>query len=154
VLRRRSFFRGAIEQARAQPQAQPDGAPAAAVPSSPAEPHYDVLWISPDGKPLAHDDWNAPDLRALGMLLPGGQADEQDETGHPLPSETLLLLMNGGEDALEWALPPLPEPGGWRLLLDTASEEPPCVTASPADPPLAALALAPQALALLQFVPA
>jgi len=138
VLRRRSFFRGAVE-------------PPASV--APPVPHFDVLWVRPDGQPFAHEDWAAAELHALGMLLPGAQADEQDELGRPLPSETLLLLMNGGEEPLAWTLPPPSEPGGWRLLLDTASEEPPRVEARAADPALDALTLAPQGLALLQFVP-
>ena len=50
------------------------------------------------------------------MLLLGKQLAERDDRGAPVEDDDLLLLLNAGEDAVEFALPG----AGWQLLLDTA----------------------------------
>jgi hypothetical protein len=62
-------------------------------------------------------DWQAPEARALGLLLPGRHADAPPSGD---PAATLLLLLNGGDDARDWTLPRLAAAGGWRVLVDTA----------------------------------
>ena len=69
----------------------------------------DVLWLAEDGQVLSAGQWQDPGRRTLGLRLAGaGDA-------------TLLLLLNAGAGPVTFRLP---EPGGWRLLLDTAADEP------------------------------
>ncbi len=163
VLRRRRFFRGRVQD-------HPAGAAAA----------HDVLWIRPDGAPLQDADWQDPGNHALGMLLPGEQADDDGDdapgdAAPALPAETLLLLLNGGDAPVDWVLPSPAPATGWRLLLDTASADAPGgpsalavpapsaqaaaapaaaarAAAAPAGSPLDRIVLRPHALVLLQSV--
>ena len=66
---------------------------------------------------MTQDDWTNPQTRALGMLLLGKQLAERDDRGEPVEDDDLLLLLNAGEDAVEFALPG----AGWQLVLDTAT---------------------------------
>jgi isoamylase len=99
VLRRRSFFKG-----RRVPD---DGGV------------KDVTWLRADGAEMADPDWRDPDLRVLGMLLPGRATDEVNDRGRPVFGDTLLLLLNGGSRSRLFALPRL-EGGIWEEILNTA----------------------------------
>jgi glycogen operon protein len=77
----------------------------------------DVTWLTPQGRVMTQADWTNSETRALGMLLLGRQLAERDDRGAPVEDDDLLLLLNAGEDAVEFALPG----AGWQLLLDTAT---------------------------------
>jgi len=77
----------------------------------------DVIWLSPKGVPMAQDDWNNPEVRALGMLLLGKRLAERDDHGVPVEDDDLLLLMNADDSPIEFQLPD----AGWQLVLDTAA---------------------------------
>jgi glycogen operon protein len=96
----------------------------------------DVTWLTPRGGAMTQADWNNAETHALGMLLLGKQLAERDDRGAPLEDDDLLLLLNAGEEAVEFALPG----AGWQLVLDTAAPG-----ALAADPYL----LRPRSLALL-----
>jgi glycogen operon protein len=106
VLRRRHFFKGAVLE---------------------GSPHKDVTWIQSDGKEIQERDWGNPDMRALGMLIDGAATDEVDERGHAVCGDTLLMLLNGGEQDVTFALPALGEEKIWVILVDTAKDEIPVV---------------------------
>jgi glycogen operon protein len=75
----------------------------------------DVAWLRPDGGELDEHDWSDPDARTLGMLICG-----HDSAGRPDPAlPCALLLLNGGDGALEFRLPRTA--GGFRVALDSAS---------------------------------
>jgi glycogen operon protein len=82
----------------------------------------DVTWLRVDGGELAEKDWRDPELRALGMLIPGQASDELDERGRPNRGATLLLLLNAGDRPRYFQLPALLEPGRWRERVNTARE--------------------------------
>jgi len=67
-----------------------------------------VTWLSPTDQELTDDDWRAPELRTLGMLL-------CDSSG----ASTCLLILNGGTEPVEWTLPP---PSTWSILVDTSGD--------------------------------
>jgi isoamylase len=106
VLRRRHFFKGAALEGSA---------------------HKDVTWIRSDGKEIQERDWSNPDMRALGMLIDGAATDEVDERGHAVCGDTLLMLLNGGEQDVTFTLPALGEEKIWVILVDTAKDEIPIV---------------------------
>jgi glycogen operon protein len=99
VFRRRRFFSGGL-------------APRASV--------KDVSWLRSDGGELSDEDWADPNLRVLGVLIPGRASDEVDERGRPMLGETLLLLVNGGPRSRLFQLPTLRDPGVWRERVNTA----------------------------------
>ncbi|HYY59781.1 MAG TPA: hypothetical protein VE756_00160, partial [Burkholderiales bacterium] len=61
--------------------------------------------------------WKRPATRTLGLLLLGKRLAERDERGAPIEDDDLLLLVNAGEEPVDFTLPA----GGWHLLLDTAA---------------------------------
>jgi glycogen operon protein len=56
------------------------------------------------------------------MLISGEAADERDDRGRPVRGDTMLLLLNGGFDDVEWTLPTVAGDGHWRYVVDTASD--------------------------------
>jgi glycogen operon protein len=79
----------------------------------------DVIWLTPRGGAMSHDDWTDPQGRVLGMLLLGKQLAELDERGVPVEDDDLLLIVNASDESVEFALPG----EGWRLLTDTAAPQ-------------------------------
>ena len=98
VLRRRSFFNGAPVAGREK----------------------DVTWVRPDGEEMTEGDWQNPENRALGMLMPGRATDETDARGRPIHGRTLLLLLNAGPRSRSSTFPKQSRPGTWRELVNTA----------------------------------
>jgi glycogen operon protein len=98
ILRRRDFFTGKSigDQAR------------------------DVMWVRPDGEMMTEEDWQDPENRSIGMLLPGRAADDIDFRGRLVKSNSLLLLLNASTRSRSWTLPRLEWPGRWEELISTA----------------------------------
>jgi glycogen operon protein len=84
----------------------------------------DILWIRNDGHPMSEEDWKAPITRALGMLIAGNGLDEVNERGDVLSDDDLFLVINGGHEALDFAMPNI-EQGAedWMLLVDTNDDD-------------------------------
>ena len=102
VLRRRTFFRG-----------RPIGAAGV----------KDLTWLRPDGREMTDADWHDGARRVIGMLISGEAADETDDRGRPIKGDTMLLLLNGGHDDVEFHVPDLGgAPGSWVKLIDTADD--------------------------------
>ncbi|MGD9510189.1 MAG: glycogen debranching protein GlgX [Geminicoccaceae bacterium] len=81
------------------------------------QPHYlhgadtacgqpDIVWLTPQGRPMTDTDWQEPQRRCLGLVLAGA-------------GPTLALLLNAGETGQEFVLPD----ASWELLFDTAEPE-------------------------------
>jgi glycogen operon protein len=103
VLRRRHFFRGA---------------------PTPMSQRKDVTWLRPDAKELTDKDWHDSGAHVLGMLIDGSATDEVDERGHAVRGDTLLLVLNGGEQRVTFTLPSLDGANVWVTMVDTARKEP------------------------------
>ena len=84
----------------------------------------DLLWIAPDGAEMDDAAWSLEHARALGMVLNGGGIQETDARGRPISDDSFLLLLNAGQDSVDFMLPRPPEGGRWRLFLDTANGYP------------------------------
>ena len=83
----------------------------------------DIYWLRADGEEMTDADWFNPEMRCLGMLLPGPAADLTDEEGLPSPDDTLLLLVNAAEDDCSFTLPSVVGRRYWELALDSAKPE-------------------------------
>src|SRR4051795_1223319 len=80
----------------------------------------DIAWLDPAGKEMTDEMWNAPDVRALGVRLNGDAIQEVNERGERIVGDTLLLILNGGPEAMAFVLPPTAPVERWDTLLDTA----------------------------------
>ena len=102
VLRRRHFFRGRLAG---------------------QEAGKDVMWVRADGQEMQEGDWSNPENRVLGMLIHGEATDETDDRGRPVCGDTMLLMLNAGEQDVRFTLPGMPDKGMWVELMETAYEE-------------------------------
>ncbi|MEQ8967757.1 MAG: glycogen debranching protein GlgX [Azospirillaceae bacterium] len=110
----------------------------------------DVVWLRPDGEAMTEDDWQVGHARTLGMLISGeaGLA-HLTERGVPEPDDTFCLLLNAGDEPIDYTLPE-PEPiTGWSVVFDTAAERVPGRT----EPSAAPLRLEPRSTVLLRRLP-
>ena len=95
VLRRRTFFRGQVIDHRGV---------------------KDLTWLRADGEELTEADWKDAAAHSLGMLIDGQSTDETDDEGRPIRGETMLVLVNASEVAVDFTLPQ----GSWSTVVDTA----------------------------------
>ncbi|OFV90803.1 MAG: glycogen debranching enzyme GlgX [Acidobacteria bacterium RIFCSPLOWO2_12_FULL_65_11] len=80
----------------------------------------DIMWLTPSGREMADDEWNADHVRCLGVRLAGSGIEEVDDEGRPIVDETLVYFMNASADPVEFHLPSF-EPGlTWTCLVDTS----------------------------------
>jgi glycogen operon protein len=77
----------------------------------------DIVWLHPDGRPMADDDWDANGT-ALGMYLNGRGIEGVDERGERIVDDHFLLFFNVGE-RIEVRLPPAEYCGAWNVIVDT-----------------------------------
>jgi isoamylase len=81
-----------------------------------------IRWLGPSGNELAQDAWHDPETRSAGLLLSRGQ---EAAYGNKPSLGRLLLLFNAHHEDVDFKLPDPNGTTGWKVLLDTASDEPP-----------------------------
>ncbi|AOY70814.1 glycogen operon protein [Arthrobacter subterraneus] len=104
TFHRRRFFSG-------EPVIQPDGGQLP-----------DVVWLRPDGSPMAPADWTRGTDLSLGMYLNGSGIRCSDLTGSTMTDADFLLYFNAGAEARKFTLPPAQYAPGWELVLDSSRE--------------------------------
>jgi len=77
----------------------------------------DIVWLHPDGRPMADADWDAGGT-ALGMYLNGRGITGVDARGEPIVDDHFLLYFNVG-DRLELTLPEVEYCGAWDVIVNT-----------------------------------
>ena len=65
----------------------------------------DIAWLDPSGREMTDETWNSPDVRCLGVRLDGDAIDEVDERGERIVGDTLLILLNAGDEPVPFTLP-------------------------------------------------
>jgi glycogen operon protein len=80
----------------------------------------DIAWLDPSGREMTDETWSSPDVRCLGVRLNGDAIDEVDERGGRIVGDTLLLILNGGEEPITFTLPATALEERWESLIDTA----------------------------------
>jgi glycogen operon protein len=80
----------------------------------------DIAWLGPSGTEMTDEMWNSPDVHGLAVRLNGDAIQEVDERGRRILSDTLLLIMNAGDQPLSFVMPPTATIERWDTLLDTA----------------------------------
>lgn len=105
----------------------------------------DIVWLHLEGRPMADDDWQAPQTQAVGMYLNGQGIAGTDERGRPIVDDHFLLYFNADGEATA-TLPPEVYAEAWDVVIDTGG---------PADPPTGVAAgstitVAPRSVVVLQ----
>ena len=80
--------------------------------------------MGPSGEEMSDDDWNSGFVRCLGLRLAGDLIDDENERGEPVVGETLLLLLNGHWEPIDFKLPETKRGHIWDRLFDTADPRP------------------------------
>jgi isoamylase len=80
----------------------------------------DIAWLDPSGREMTDETWSSPDVRCLGVRLNGGAIDEVDERGRRIVGDTLLLILNAGEQPIAFTLPTTAPEERWETLIDTS----------------------------------
>jgi glycogen operon protein len=80
----------------------------------------DIAWLDPSGREMTDQTWSAPDVRCLGVRLNGDAINEVDERGSRIFGDTLLLMLNAGEQPVAFTLPATAPEERWETLIDTA----------------------------------
>ncbi|MCX6552063.1 MAG: glycogen debranching protein GlgX [Acidobacteria bacterium] len=81
----------------------------------------DILWFDTTGQEMTDATWNAPHVRALGVMLVGTAMTEVDERGNPVHDCTLLILLNVQDGDVPFTLPASADESSWEVVLDTSS---------------------------------
>ena len=79
----------------------------------------DISFLSPSGAEMSDADWTAGFVRCLGLRLAGDLIDDENERGEPVVGETLLLLLNGHWESIDFTLPETKPGYFWDRLFDT-----------------------------------
>ncbi|MFE4423743.1 glycogen debranching protein GlgX [Streptomyces sp. NPDC056817] len=101
VLRRRRFFQGDTATRNDQPLP-------------------DLVWLLPDGRAMAEEDWQRSDAHSVTVFLNGDAIAEPDRQGRSLVDDSFLLLLNGYWEPVDFRLPGRAYGDRWTTLLDTA----------------------------------
>jgi glycogen operon protein len=77
----------------------------------------DLTWINANGSEMGDEQWRDEHMRCFGMLMDG----RAQETGIRQRGRqaTLLLILNGHHDAVEFTFPQSPGSDRWVRLIDT-----------------------------------
>ena len=79
----------------------------------------DISFLTPSGAEMSDADWTADFVRCLGLRLAGDLIDDENERGEPVVGETLLLLLNGHWEPIDFTLPETKHGYLWDRLFDT-----------------------------------
>jgi glycogen operon protein len=69
---------------------------------------------------MSPEDWSTDWVRSLAAHLPGGGLAECDERGCGQMDDSLLVILNGFHDPVEFAVPEAGDGQVWQVLVDTA----------------------------------
>jgi isoamylase len=83
----------------------------------------DIVWLHPDGHPMAEGDWDGADARSIGMYLNGHGISGSDVRGRPIVDDHFLLYFNAAADDVLLTLPSDEYAEGWDVEIDTADTE-------------------------------
>jgi glycogen operon protein len=83
----------------------------------------DVTWINANGSEMEDKHWGDSGMHCFGMLLDGrAQTTGIRQRGK---EATLLVVVNGSEDLVQFTLPEYPGGTMWHLLIDTNRQDDP-----------------------------
>ena len=81
----------------------------------------DIAWYRTDGHEMTEQEWSAPWVRSMGLMLNGGTMDAVNELGEPDTDSSFLILFNSYHEGVQFTLPASPESRGWEVLMSTCN---------------------------------
>jgi isoamylase len=88
----------------------------------------DIAWYGTNGQELDEGSWNSGWVRTLGLMLNGQTLGITDQLGNPVVDDSFLLLINAHHEPVTFELPPPPEGGRWKCVVNTNDIETPFKT--------------------------
>jgi len=83
----------------------------------------DISFLDPSGNEMTDPSWAADFVRCLGIRLAGDMIEEEDDMGNRIVDDTLLILLNGHFETIQFALPSIPAHSSWEMLMDTSEPD-------------------------------
>ncbi|MEJ2689586.1 MAG: glycogen debranching enzyme GlgX, partial [Deltaproteobacteria bacterium] len=80
----------------------------------------DIVWLNSNGEEMSEEEWQSAHARCLGLLMSGSAIGEYDDRGRLIKDDNFLLLLNAGEEAVEFGLQLLPDDLPWLREIDTS----------------------------------
>jgi isoamylase len=102
VFRRRRFFRGDRDG---------DGHLA------------DIAWLTPSGREMGDEDWNAPAARAMMVFLNGDAITEPGPHGERVRDDSFLIMFSADDQAVDFTVPGVKYGDRWAVVADTAADD-------------------------------
>jgi isoamylase len=104
VFRRRRFFSGQA----APGSGEPGGL-------------QDIVWLTPAGQQMTHNDWQTGYARSLTVFLNGDAITEPGPRGETVRDDSFLLLFNANREPVTFTVPSARLGPGWEVLISTAT---------------------------------
>jgi glycogen operon protein len=82
----------------------------------------DIMWLTPGGGEMTDEEWGAPFVKTLGVMLCGDSIDVRDWRGEPITDDTFLMLLNASHEPVKFTLPNHAVKR-WAVVMDTAEEK-------------------------------
>lgn len=79
----------------------------------------DVLWLRPDGKQMADEEWDQGWQRCLGVFLNGRTLGDVNLSAQPVTDDDFLLLLNCYYEPVDFSIPELESDRKWEFVIDT-----------------------------------
>jgi isoamylase len=95
----------------------------------------DIAWLTPAGEEMTDEDWEAGFSKSMMVFLNGDAISEPGMRGEPITDDSFLLLLNAGEQDMDFAIPPPGYGERWAKELDTAFPSPAALPAEQAAKP-------------------
>ncbi|MGE5290275.1 MAG: glycogen debranching protein GlgX [Micromonosporaceae bacterium] len=81
----------------------------------------DISWLTPSGRDMTDEDWNADFGKAIAVFVNGDAITEPDPRGERVTDDSFLLLFNAHSDPVAFTLPSERFGASWEVVLDTAA---------------------------------
>ncbi len=102
LLHRRTFFRGQTSKDTSM---------------------KDISWLTCDGQEMTDEKWKQSSAKCLGVIFAGAGLQEADARGQLITDDNLLLLLNAGDEDVEFMLPLNGHDADWRVLMDSTWDD-------------------------------
>jgi glycogen operon protein len=83
----------------------------------------DIVWLTPSGREMSDGDWTKPGAKALGVRYAATAEMDVATYSRRLDPHSFLLLVNAGEEPVNFVLPKVPFDKRWHWVLDTAAAD-------------------------------
>ena len=80
----------------------------------------DIGWLTPDGVPMAEENWGQGNARSVAVFLNGEAIGAVEPRGLPVTDDSFYVIFNGHHESVPFTLPGEPWGRRWRPVFDTA----------------------------------